>query len=167
MRYSVLVLAFLCAFGGGFVMADDAKSPAPVESNEIESAMRRGLALLDKAGPSWRKYKSCFSCHHQTLPMLAMVETARAGVAAEPAWMTAQADFTHKYFEDHIDVMNSGDHVPGGSVTASYGLWALSLANRPADETTTAMVGYLLKVQGVVRLKDADTGETRVPKDCR
>ena len=129
--------------------------------------MRRGRALLDKVGPSWRKHKSCFSCHHQTLPMLAMVETARAGVAAEPAWMTAQADFTHKSFEEHIDVMKAGDHVPGGSVTASYGLWALSLADRPADETTTEMVGYLLKVQGVVRLKDADTGEPRLPKDGR
>ena len=167
MRYPVLVLAFLCALGDGFVVADDAQSPIRVASRDIESAMRRGLALLEKAGPNWRKHKSCFSCHHQTLPMLAMVEAARAGVAADSAWLKAQADFTHKYFEDHIDVMNSGDHVPGGSVTASYGLWALSLAHQPADETTTAMVSYLLKIQGVVRLKDPDTGEARLPKDGR
>ena len=167
MKCPLLLLTFFCVLSGGFVVADDAKGPAPDKSREIESAMRRGLALLEKAGPNWRKHKSCFSCHHQTLPILAMVEAARAGVAEDSAWIKAQADFTHKYFEDHIDVMNAGDHVPGGSVTASYGLWALSLADRPADETTTAMVGYLLKVQGVVRLKDAGTGEARVPKDGR
>ncbi len=164
---AALLLAIECAHGASLVAADDVQGPNRVERREIESMMRRGLALLDKAGPSWRKHKSCFSCHHQTLPMLAMTETARAGVAAESAWMTAQADFTHKYFEDHIDVMNAGEHVPGGSVTASYGLWALSLSNRPADETTTAMVGYLLKIQGVVRMKDPDTGEARAAKDGR
>ena len=166
MRHSLLLLSFLfAALGDEFVSADDPKTSASDTRREIESAMRRGLGLLEKAGPNWRKHKSCFSCHHQTLPMLAMVEAARVGVMEDSAWLKAQADFTHKYFEEHIDVMNSGDHVPGGSVTASYGLWALSLANRPADETTTAMVSYLLKVQGVVRLKDPDTGEARVPKD--
>lgn len=168
MRHSLLLLSLLCAaFGDELVAAEDSKVSAGDTHREIESSMRRGLGLLEKAGPNWRKHKNCFSCHHQTLPMLSMIEAARAGVATDSAWITAQADFTHKYFEDHIDVMDAGEHVPGGSVTASYGLWALSLANRPADETTTAMVGYLLKVQGVVRLKEADTGEARVPKDGR
>lgn len=161
MKRPLLLLAFLCAFGNTCLAADESQSLVRVEHGEIKSAMRRGWALLDRAGPSWRANKRCFSCHHQTLPMLARIEATRAGIAADGAWMAAQAEFTHKYFEDHLDVMNAGDHVPGGSVTASYGLWALSLADRPADEITTAMVGYLLKVQGVVRLKEPDIAAAR------
>ncbi|WP_197527220.1 prenyltransferase/squalene oxidase repeat-containing protein [Pirellulimonas nuda] len=68
--------------------------------------------------------------------------------------MKSQADDAHAYFEQQVDDMNAGSHVPGGAATVGYGLWALSLDQRPRDETTTAMVNYLLQVQGVARLRD-------------
>jgi N-acyl-D-amino-acid deacylase len=63
--------------------------------------------------------------------------------------------------------MNAGDHVPGGSTTAGYGLWALSLAGRPADETTTAIVTYLLKIQGTARLEGRQPTELKRLQDAR
>ena len=143
-------------------LLNDANAVSEDTTREIESAVRRGLALLDQAGPNWRKHKSCFSCHHQTLPMLAKLEASRVGFPADAAWLKSQADFSHKYFDEHIEIMNEAKHLPGGSFTASYGLWALSLDQRPADETTTAMVTYLLKIQSVVRLEDREPSITAI-----
>ena len=42
--------------------------------------------------------------------------------------------------------MRRGEGIGGHALTVGYGLWALGLAGRPADETTEAMVG-LLKTQ--------------------
>lgn len=119
---------------------------------EVEASVGRGLARVKQAASDWQTHKTCFSCHHQTLPILAATEAAKVGFPLDQAWLASQAETTHKYFADRIDDMNQGDHVPGGSTTAGYGMWALIMAGRPADETTTAIVTYLTKIQGVARL---------------
>ena len=117
--------------------------------------MTRGLARVKQAANDWQTHKTCFACHHQTLPMLAMTEAARAGLDLDQTWLDSQADTTHAYFEERIDDMNAGDHVPGGSTTVGYGMWALRLAKRPSDSTTSAITTYLLKIQGAARQKSA------------
>ncbi len=121
---------------------------------DVEAATGRALTLVTRAASNWQKNKTCFSCHHQTLPMLAVRTAARAGFAPDAAWLRSQAETTHKYFAERIEDMDDGEHVPGGAATTAYGFWALILDERPADETTTAMVTYLLQIQGVQRLRD-------------
>lgn len=120
---------------------------------DLESATRRGLTRVKQAASDWQTHKTCFSCHHQTLPMLAALEGERAGFALDKAWLKSQADTTHAYFEERIDTMDAGDHVPGGAATTGFGFWALSLDQRLSDQTTTSMVRYLLQIQGVPRLR--------------
>ena len=132
----------------------------------VEPATQRGLALVTRAASNWLQNKTCFSCHHQTLPMLAMTEAARAGLVPDKAWLKSQADNAHRYFDERIADMDEGDHVPGGAATAAYGLWALSLDQRPADKTTTSIVNYLLQIQGVERLKGDKPADAQ-PRDGR
>ena len=40
---------------------------------EVKQAVTQGLALIRKAAANYPAHRTCFSCHHQTLPMLAMV----------------------------------------------------------------------------------------------
>ncbi len=134
---------------------------------DVESATRRGLALITRAASNWQSNKTCFSCHHQTLPMLAALESSQVGIAINEPWLNSQADTTHKYFRLRIDLMHAGNHLPGGSTTAGYGLWALSLAQRPADETTAAVVTYLLKIQGTARLEGREPTELKRLQDAR
>jgi len=124
------------------------------EPNDLESATRRGLARVKQAASDWQKNKTCFSCHHQTLPMLVATEAERVGFPLDKEWLKSQADTTLAYFEERIDDMDDGDHVPGGAATTGFAFWALSLDQRPPDETTASMVKYLLQIQGVARLKD-------------
>lgn len=129
-------------------------SATPREPNDVESATRRGLARVRQAASDWQKNKTCFSCHHQTLPMLAALEAERVGFPLDQAWLKSQAETTHKYFAERIEDMEKGEHVPGGAGTTGYGFWALSLDQRQPDKTTAAMVTYLLHIQGVARLSD-------------
>ena len=134
-----------------FFVADSAWAD---ELNDLESATRRGLARVKQAASDWQKNKTCFSCHHQTLPMLVATEAERVGFPLDKEWLKSQADTTLAYFEERIDDMDDGDHVPGGAATTGFAFWALSLDQRPPDETTASMVKYLLQIQGVARLKD-------------
>ena len=118
----------------------------------VEDAVKRGLARITQAASDWPKHKTCFSCHHQTLPMLSMIEASHAGIPLDKAWLQVQADITHRYHAQRIETMLAGEHVPGGSTTVGYAFWALKMTGRPADATTTAMVTYLLKIQGAARL---------------
>ncbi len=123
------------------------------EPPTVEIAVQRGLALVTTAASNWPKHKTCFSCHHQTLPMLSVIESSRAGHSIDPKWLKAQSTITHAYFKERIDDMLVGDHVPGGATTTGYGFWAMQMASQPADATTTAMVAYVLQIQGKARLK--------------
>ncbi|QOV90580.1 prenyltransferase/squalene oxidase repeat-containing protein [Humisphaera borealis] len=149
-------LAFLSAL----LLTPLAAIQAAEATNSVESATQRGLARVMQAASRWQTHKTCFSCHHQTLPMLAALEGARVGIPLDKAWLKSQADTTLKYFEDRIESMDDGDHVPGGAATVAFGLWALDLDHRPSDKTTTSMVTYLLKIQGVTRLRD---GSKEIP----
>lgn len=156
MRLPRSFLVLLCVF--------HTESPAAESADDAESATRKGLALVVRAAGNWQKNKTCFSCHHQTLPLLAATESARAGLLPDEAWLQSQADTTHRYFEERIEQMDGGEHVPGGSTTAGYGLWALSMAGRLPDKTTAAIVSYLLKIQGVARLQGRASADlSRLP----
>ena len=124
------------------------------EMDAVEIATRLGMARIKQAASDWQKNKTCFSCHHQTLPMLAAIEADRVGIPLDKEWLKSQADTTLAYFEERIDDMDKGVHVPGGAATAGFAFWALSLDQRPRDDTTESMVRYLLQIQGVARLRD-------------
>ena len=153
MKRMVRGLLVMCVWA---IVSSSTLAVEPPSEDALRAAIERGLAPLKRAGPHWRSNTTCFSCHHQTLPMFAMLEAARAGFPLDTELIEAEADFTRQDFQKLIPRMLSGDHIAGGSYTAGYGLWALNLANRPGDDTTAAAVTYLLKTQGVVRLKERD-----------
>jgi N-acyl-D-amino-acid deacylase len=113
----------------------------------VTAAVERGLPLVEQAAGRYPQHRKCFSCHHQTLPMLAMVAARHSGVAVDEELLQKQADFTHTSFKNELDDLRAGKGIGGKALTVSYGLWSLQLAGRKADEVTEAMVTYLLKTQ--------------------
>ncbi len=118
-----------------------------VESEAIRSAVSSGLSIVQKAAKNYPKHRDCFSCHHQTLPMLAMDIAGRKGLAIDSELMQSQAEFTWNTFHEKRERIANGKGVGGAAMTVSYGLWALDIAKWQSDETTNAMVTYLLKRQ--------------------
>jgi N-acyl-D-amino-acid deacylase len=113
----------------------------------VKEAVNRGLHVVEKAARNYPHHRSCFSCHHQTLPMLAMVSTRGRGIKVDEELLQAQAEFSLDSFLERRAPMSEGKGIGGGAMTVGYGLWALSLAGRPRDEVTDAMVAFLLKTQ--------------------
>jgi lipoprotein NlpI len=117
------------------------------ESADFRQAIAKGLKNIQEAAEKYPKHRNCFSCHHQTLPLLAL-NTARArGFAVNGKLIESQADFSHDSFASSLQTMAQGKGVGGRAMTVAYALWALSLADRKPDKTTEAMISYLLKTQ--------------------
>jgi N-acyl-D-amino-acid deacylase len=122
-------------------------APAADHRARVTAAVERGLPLVVEAAGRYPTHRQCFSCHHQTLPMLAMVAARSAGLKIDEQALQAQADFTHTSFKNELEDLRAGKGIGGKALTVSYGLWTLSLAGRKGDEVSEAMVTYLLKTQ--------------------
>ncbi|MDZ4685465.1 MAG: prenyltransferase/squalene oxidase repeat-containing protein [Planctomycetaceae bacterium] len=117
------------------------------EPPPLRDAIPRGLARLEKAAADYPTHRDCFACHHQTLPLFAAVEVRRAGLLDSlEGWQPSLA-FTAKTFDKRREGLAEGQHVGGRAATVSYGLWTYQLGEVPADDTTAAMVEYLLRQQ--------------------
>jgi N-acyl-D-amino-acid deacylase len=129
------------------VRSEDAEVRIDLDPVRIQRAAERGLRVIEKAARSYPEHRDCFSCHHQTLPMLAMAAASERGLAADLRLLGEQANFTHRSFAERAARMHKGEGVGGTSMTVGYGLWTLAIAGRSRDETTDAMVAYLLLKQ--------------------
>ncbi len=132
-------IALLLVFGHGEV--------AWSQHDDKRAVIERGLELVQEAARRYPEHRDCFSCHHQTLPMLAMVTARDRGFAIDNALLTEQAQFTHEFYTSRINSVREGKGVGGRGMTAGYALWALDLADHSRDETTDALVQYLAKTQ--------------------
>jgi N-acyl-D-amino-acid deacylase len=94
--------------------ADD--SGPLVTKNTAREAVERGLRIVQKPAASYPSHHSCFSCHHQTLPIFAMVEARERGGATDRDLLQAQADFCRKSFQELVESMVQGGGVGGGPI---------------------------------------------------
>ena len=141
-RLHALILVFL-----GLSLTEATRAGEITTQEDLRVAVTTGLALIQKAAANYPTHRECFSCHHQTLPMLALTVARTAAVPTDAALLPSQADFTLDSFADKRAEMEKGKGVGGGAMTVGYALWALDLAGKPADKTTEAMVKFLLKTQ--------------------
>lgn len=109
--------------------------------------MTKTLDLLTWTASIYPEQRDCFSCHHQTMPSLALRQAHRQGIDVELAEVDRQIALTVQFFEKRIDRMLKGQGVPGQSFTAGYALWLFEDNDRPSDRTTEAMVEYLRQQQ--------------------
>ncbi len=144
-----LFCAILLASAASVAAADEpaADALAPAFRGRLVAAVELGLPLVEQAAVRYGEHRKCFSCHHQTLPMLAVVAARGAGLDVDATVLETQADFTRTSFEHEIDDLAAGKNIGGKALTVSYGLWTLALAGRQRDDVSRAMVTYLLKTQ--------------------
>jgi N-acyl-D-aspartate/D-glutamate deacylase len=137
-------LLLVIAFGQLTWATEPERTPS---TRELRDAVAQGFKLVQKAAANYPNNRDCFSCHHQTLPMLAMVDARERGIDADLGLLQDQADFTLESFRSRREEMREGRGIGGAAMTVAYGLWALDLAGRKPDATTEDMVTFLLKTQ--------------------
>ncbi len=117
------------------------------DHSKVRRAIEGGLRIVQKGAENYPKNRDCFSCHHQTLPMLAMHDASEAGISINEALMKDQVQFTRDLFEDRLDSITDGKSLGGRSLTAGYLLWSFELGGVPRDNFSDAFVSYILKQQ--------------------
>lgn len=145
MARSTIVLLPSLSFVLGLALPAMAEDPPA--ATEIRAAVNRGLALIERSASSYPNHRDCFSCHHQTLPILAIVTAEEHGFEVPADLVRSQAEFTHASFAERLDSLKKGEGIGGRAMTVGYGLLALDLAKQPRDDVTDAMATFLRKTQ--------------------
>lgn len=139
----VVVVATVWAASPRAVQADGLSA----SHDNIKAAIARARPVLSRAVENYPKHRDCFSCHHHTLPLLAMGEIRSAALQCDEPVFAGAADFTQKFFAARKEKLRNGTGIGGQAATVSYGLWTLGIAQHQPDDTTAAMVDFLLKTQ--------------------
>ena len=117
------------------------------ELTKARRAIEGGLRIVQKGAKNYPNNRDCFSCHHQTLPMLAMHDVSEAGISIDEALTKNQVQFIRDLFEDRLDSITEGKSLGGRSLTAGYLLWSFELGGMKKDNFSDAFVSYILHQQ--------------------
>jgi hypothetical protein len=128
----------------------------PVTAGELRGAVARALPLIRKGAEGHMAQRTCFACHNQGVPLLAMAVARDRGFDVKDDDLKKQARFIADVLAGNRDNYRKGKGTGGQADTAGYALWALDLGGWQPDDTTAAVADYLLIYQ-----KDIDHWITR------
>jgi N-acyl-D-amino-acid deacylase len=120
--------------------ADDA--PAISVKGSVEKALKR----IEQGMINYPKQRQCFSCHHQAMALMSMSAARTRGFEVSEDLLTKVVDFSLRSFRNKT-IIARGQGVGGDSFSIVYALHALAAVDRAPDDTTAAMVEYLLVKQ--------------------
>ena len=111
---------------------------------QLQSAIVKAAPSIQKAAMGSAKERTCFTCHHQAMPMLALADIRDAKLAMDEAVLNSQADHTRRHLQRGYRNYLKGKGQGGRVTTAGYLLWALEAADEAPNEQTAAAASYLL-----------------------
>ena len=118
--------------------------PGPVQTVQLRRAIDKSLPLLLKGAEGHTAKRSCFACHNQTLPVLAFTTARLRGFAFPEEKFNDQLEAIAAFLDTNQDEYRQGKGQGGQVDTAGYALWTLELGQWEGDDTTDAVVEYLL-----------------------
>jgi len=128
------------------VFAPFVRAETSIEPARIRPAVEKSIALLPSTGKVWFSKRGCTSCHHSTLPALALMTARRHGVAIDEP---AARDHFHKayaYLTD-LDSLAQGIETVALAQGDSSALWATQEAGLPQNTASGALARMLAAQQ--------------------
>ncbi len=113
----------------------------------VKNAVERSVPLLQGVGPKFIETTGCISCHHNSLPAMAVALARERGVKVDDriAWENTAATYRKAGMAREKLLYATG--MPGDATTVGYILLGLAADKQPADKNTDAMIHYLLSKQ--------------------
>lgn len=147
---AVLQAASLMAGPGGVEPPEEPPPPAAARNDlpdplAIRAALQRAVKLVEHSTRVYREHRKCFSCHHQALPVLALTAARETGLAVDQDNYQQQVQWTIAHLMAGREAYLKGTGQGGKADTAGYALWTLQAAGWQPDETTAAVVEFLLQ----------------------
>ncbi|MCI0461938.1 MAG: terpene cyclase/mutase family protein [Gemmataceae bacterium] len=133
----------------------EAATPTPKDrpplATGLRAAIARALPLLKKGAEGHLAQRTCFACHNQALPILALTTAHERGFTLPEEDLNKQMKFIARFLSSNRANYLQGKGQGGQVDTAGYALFTLEQGGWKADATTEAVVEYLL-----VRDKERD-----------
>lgn len=108
------------------------------------TAVASAVPKLVAGASGHAEQKTCFACHNQAYPALALTAARDRGIDVPEKFFQAQARHVAAFLAENKERYREGKGTGGNAATASYALFTLELAGYKPDDTTAAVVGYLL-----------------------
>lgn len=131
-------------------------------SNTVAGAVARAIPLLERGAPAFRTRSGCPSCHHASLPAMALGRAKAAGYSIDEAARAVEARVTVESLRPLRERLLQGVGF-ADILEPAYFLVGLAAANVPRDDMTDAMARYLALRQ--TRLGSWRTMMQRIPID--
>ncbi len=139
MTRCTLVTALLIGLIHPLPAAESAITPKAIRDGVIKA-----LPLIQKGSAGHRTQRTCFACHHQAIPILAMTTARSRGFAVDEEEVQKHLQFIAKFLDKNRENYLKGRGQGGQVDTAGYALWTLEMGGWKADQTTAAVTEYLL-----------------------
>jgi hypothetical protein len=122
-----------------------AAEPAGDPPEAIRAAVGKALPLLVKGAEGHVAQRTCFACHNQGIPILALTAARGRGFPLQEEFLKRQQEFITAFLERNRESYRQGKGQGGQVDTAGYALLALEAGGWKPDATTEAVVEYLLQ----------------------
>ena len=119
----------------------------PTTEVAIRGSIVKGLVRLETAAANYATHRTCFSCHHQAVPLMAMASARGHGFAINNDLFDKQVKFTLDTFQSKLKDIRNGSGIGGANTTAAYALYTLKTSGNEKNEVTDALVEFALKKQ--------------------
>lgn len=133
---------------GAHSAAAASQPPSPLKQRVARAAVADALRLLQAGGPVLYERSKCISCHHQTLPLMAMARARAGGIPVNETDVTHPIRaITQVWDSRRENLMAARSRDGGGANELTYGLLAFAEAAVPRSVTTDVAVSNLLGTQ--------------------
>lgn len=112
--------------------------------DDAKASVVKALPLLQKGMDGHIAKKTCFACHNQLMPMLALTTANGRAFESKEFDLKKQTKFIADFLDRNRDNYKEGKGQGGQADTAGQALYTLELAGWTRDGTTEAVVEYLL-----------------------
>ncbi len=130
--------------------ADDATTATASERSGVKSRVEKTLGLLLASGRTFseKKKATCVSCHHQSLPAMAVSVARERGYQVDETIAADQLGSVLRAWTPHTQrLLECMDALPDMPVTGSYTLVGLAAMKHAPDKLIDAMVHQIASAQ--------------------
>jgi len=118
-----------------------------IKADPVRTAVAIAVPRLIAGASGHTEQKTCFACHNQATPTLALSAARARGIDVPKKFFDSQAEHIAGFLATHKEDFRAGRGTGGQAATAGYALFTLELAGHLPDDTTAAVAEYLLKFQ--------------------
>ncbi len=125
--------------------AGHARAPRSVSATRqaAAAAVEKSLPLLQSSADTWFEKRTCSSCHHQALGLLAVASARENGFTVDSARLRNQVNRTLRMTPSWVERYVTGDPSINESIGQSYRVIGLAAAGYAPNEFTDAVVTML------------------------